>query len=73
MPARKGLTAGILSEGKGVKERRLDSLQGATTISVTLDLWTNRRMLSFLGETAHFIAEDKDGQLHMKSCMLACR
>ena len=67
-PDRNALTAGILTEAKAVKERRRDSLQGATTLSVTLDLRTNRRMHSFLGdETAHFITEGEDRQSRIRS------
>ena len=42
-------------------------LDSATQISVTLDLWSNRQMQSYIGITAHFVS---CWMLH--SAMLSC-
>jgi hypothetical protein len=40
----------------------------APQICITLDIWTNRQMRSYLGMTANFITE-----FHLMSAMIACR
>ena len=45
-----------------------DAMSNASDISLTLDLWTNRQMRSYLGVTAHFI-----NGFQFISCMLSCK
>ena len=43
-------------------------LQQASLVSVTLDLWSNRQMKSFIGFTGHFVDSGA-----LRSVMLACK
>lgn len=49
---------------------KLDSLV-ADNVSVTVDIWSDRRMRGFLGVTAHWI-NIEDDRLELKSQLLAC-
>ena len=40
----------------------------APQVCLTVDIWTNRQMCSYLGVTVHFITE-----FHLMNAMLACR
>ena len=39
-----------------------------TSVYVTVDIWTNHQMRTFIGFTAHFI----DSEFDLKSCLLCC-
>lgn len=41
-------------------------------VSVTVDIWSDRRMRGFLGVTAHWINVEDDENLQMKSQLLSC-
>ena len=43
-------------------------LDSAGTVNITLDIWSNRRMHSYLGITCHFLTES----LELKSLLLSC-
>ena len=43
-------------------------MKGLTSVYVTVDIWTNRQMRSFIGFTAHFVDNDFD----LKSRLLCC-
>ena len=70
IPCRKTLTNQLL-QGQQAKllfdvKKKLGDLE---SVSLTLDLWSNRQMKSFMGVTAHFI----DKKWQMNSLMLRCR
>ena len=54
-----------------MKDAIKTKLQDCETVSVTADIWSDRRMSSFLGITAHALLE-KQGLLKMQSYTLAC-
>ena len=69
VPSRKHLSTILLKRKyDGVKNQILKRLQGVESINLTLDLWSNRQMKSFLGVTGHFISKE----WKMESMMLAC-
>ncbi|KAI4830100.1 hypothetical protein KUCAC02_001753 [Chaenocephalus aceratus] len=47
------------------------NLEKADNVSVTVDIWSDRRMRGFLGVTAHWIDLNNDN-LQMRSQLLAC-
>ena len=69
MPSRKQLST-VLLKKKYVKLKSsvLDKLKKTDTINLTIDLWSNRQMRSYLGITGHYISDD----WNLKSVMLAC-
>lgn len=46
-------------------------LEKADSVSVTVDIWFDRKMRGFLGVTAHWLNSDDD-YLYLKSILLAC-
>lgn len=57
-----------------VAERQLklkNDLAKADNVSVTVDIWSDRRMRGFLGVTAHWLSTE-DLSLQLKSQLLAC-
>lgn len=57
-----------------VAERQVklkSELAGADHVSVTVNIWLDRRMRGFLGVTAHWV-NIKDDYLQLKSQLLAC-
>ena len=56
------------------KETKLKSkLQAADTVSVTVDIWTDRKMRGFLGVTAHFMEKEKEKtSTRLQSVLLSC-
>ena len=68
-PSRKHLSTVLLKRKyDSVKNKILKQLEGIESINLTLDLWSNRQMKSFLGVTGHFILKD----WKMEAMMLAC-
>lgn len=68
-PSRKHLSTVLLKRKyDSVKNKILKQLEGIESINLTLDLWSNRQMKSFLGVTGHFISKD----WKMESMMLVC-
>lgn len=69
LPTRKHLSTKLLkAKFDAVKEKVMTKVQQASCINLTIDLWTNRQMRSFLGITAHFISNNWE----MESVMLGC-
>lgn len=58
----------IPEERDKIAEKLKEIFSKLQSITLSVDVWTNRRMASFLGVTAHYI---KDWEL--KSSILACR
>ena len=70
MPSRKHLARVLLKKKYDtVKSNLLDQLQKIKYINVTVDLWSNRQMKSYLGMTGHYIISD---QWTLESVMLGC-
>ena len=69
VPSRKHFTSKLLYE-KSVKVKNdlTHQLKMAQDICVTIDLWSNRQMKSFIGITGHYILD-----WTLKSVMLACK
>lgn len=63
-----------LSDLASDKESKIKSkLQKADTVSVTVDIWTDRSMRGFLGVTAHFMEEmEKNSILRLQTVLLSC-
>ena len=69
MPSRKHFSKTLLAERQDeLMAIIMALLQKASHVSVTLDMWSNRQMKSFIGFTGHFV---DDGTL--RSVMLACK
>lgn len=67
---RNGLAKDIadsFSSKKAQLKQRLQSTRGGD-VSITIDLWTDRRMRSFMGVTAHYIYQGE-----LCSSLLDCR
>ena len=57
-----------------LEERRAklqQDLSSTDNVSVTVDIWSDRRMRGFLGVTAHWLVKEEE-QLHLRSNLLAC-
>lgn len=69
IPSRATLRNNLLPERAASIETKLKrEFSDVSCVYLTLDLWTNRRMVSFLGVTAHFI----DCSWELKSRVIAC-
>ena len=69
MPSRKHLSSKLIPKCfEELYSKIVVWLQRAPRVCLTLDIWTNRQMRSYLGMTAHFIID-----FSLKSVMLACR
>ena len=64
------ITLKIESRVAEIKEKIKVSLAGADHVSVTVDIWSDRRMRGFLGVTGHVLATSEGVQLN--SYLLAC-
>ena len=68
IPYRKILSNRLIPQKKAALHNSIKSrLKGIDSVCVTLDIWTNRDMRSYLGITCHFINNYK-----LASAMLAC-
>ena len=68
VPTRKHLTNVLIKQQfEEVLDQVMKLLESATQVSVTLDLWSNRQMQSFIGIIAHFVCNWK-----LQSAMLSC-
>ena len=69
MPSRKHLSTTMLMKRKDeLKSAIISQLHQVEYVSVTLDLWSNRLVKSYLGLTGHFVLHDR-----LQSVMLACK
>jgi len=69
LPTRKPLSTKLLkTKYELVKKRIMNQLHGTKSINLTVDLWSNRQMKSYLGVTGHFISEFWT----LESVMLGC-
>lgn len=69
IPTRKTMSTAMISDRKQFIEDQLcATFNKLDKVSVTVDIWTNRIMHSFLGITVHFIED-----WHLKSGLLACK
>lgn len=60
----------ILSESQtAVKNELITSLSSIKYLSLTVDLWTDRQLRSFMGVTVHFF----DSNYELKTNVLACK
>lgn len=55
-----------------VKDDIIKALEAQASVALTADLWSDRRLRSFLWVTAHIACEDKDSY-SLKSFLLDCR
>ena len=55
-----------------VKDDIIKALEAQASVALTTDLWSDRRLRSFLGVTAHIACGDKDSYT-LKSFLLDCR
>ena len=68
MPSRKHLRTKLIpARHSEIFSEIVRLMQLAPQLCVTLDIWTNRQMRSYIGMTGHFIVDFK-----LKSVMLAC-
>ena len=49
----------------------MKQFQNCQTVSITVDIWSDRKMRSFLGVTAHVVVQEKEAHL-LKFFTLAC-
>ena len=69
VPSHKQLSTVLLKKKYDkLKSSVLDKLKKTDTINLTIDLWSNRQMRSYLGITGHYISDD----WNLESVMLAC-
>ena len=56
VPSRKHLSTKLIADRVvQLQESMSDAMSNVSDTSLTLDLWTNHQMCSYLGVTAHFI------------------
>ena len=68
LPNRKQMSARLLTEEYNNTQRDIIArLRDVDHVSVTLDLWSNRQMRSYIGVTCHYILD-----WELKSSVLAC-
>ena len=68
-PCRNTVKAKIKSNVKHVQERIISCLDECNNVNVTVDIWSDRVMRSFMGITAHVM---EDNPLHLSTYTLAC-
>ena len=69
LPSRKQLSTVLLKKKHdSLKNSVQEKLKNTDTINLTIDLWSNRQMRSYLGITGHYISND----WNLESVMLAC-
>ena len=54
-----------------IRTKVKEELAEAEHVSLTVDIWSDRRMRGFLGVTGHYLKKNKES-LKLKSCLLAC-
>lgn len=54
-----------------VKDDIIKALEAQASVALTTDLWSDRRLRSFLGVTVHIACKDKDSY-SLKSFLLDC-
>jgi len=69
LPARTTITNCLTKEAEKVQKCIVDKLSTVKSISMTLDIWSDRRMRAYLGITGHYI---EFGQLQLSSSLLSC-
>ena len=70
LPSRKHATTALLDEQFSITyERVTNQLLNVCTLSVTVDLWSNRQMKAYIGITGHYVSDNWQS----KSVMLACK
>ncbi len=70
LPSRKHLSSNLLKKKHHqVKSIVLKTLEEAKALNLTIDLWSNRQMRSYIGITCHFITK----KWELQSVMLACK
>ena len=68
VPSRKHLSTKPLTEKQHIIENRMkELLEKVDSVSITVDLWSNRQMKGFLGITCHFIFD-----WSLRSLILGC-
>ena len=68
-PSRKHLSTKLIPDKALEMQKSLISqLSDCTELSMTIDIWTNRQMRSYIGITAHFIRDWK-----LQNAMLVCK
>ena len=68
VPSRKYLSTKLLTEKQQIIENRMkELLEKVDSVSITVDLWSNRLMKGFLGITCHFIFD-----WSLRSLILGC-
>ena len=69
LPIRKHLSTKLLKKKYDhTKTQLLSQLRGTDNINLTLDLWSNKQMRSYLGITGHFISESWTFEAVMLGC-----
>ncbi len=66
LPSRKHLSRNLLK--KKLKDQVKDRLSAVKVVNLTLDLWSNRQMRSYLGITGHYIS----AEWKLEHIMLGC-
>jgi len=57
---------------ESVKEKLQEKLRAAKFVSITIDIWTDRRMRAYLGCTVHFIIHESDSGNPVLASGLLC-
>ena len=69
VPPRKHLSTKLLTEKQQIIENRMkELLEKVDSVSIKVDLWSNRLMKGFLGITCHFIFD-----WSLRSLILGCK
>ena len=61
----------IHSKSVALQKEIAEKMNNTDSVNTTVDIWSDRKMRSFLGVTAHIIEESND-ELNLKSYTLAC-
>ena len=70
-PCRKTVRKKILKKADNLESKIADQFKECHSVNVTVDMWSDRKLRSFLGVTAHVIVDENDS-LQLKSFTLAC-
>ena len=70
-PCRKTVRKKILKKADNLQTKILDQFKNCQNVNVTVDIWSDRKMRSFLGVTGHVIIKEND-TMELKSFTLAC-
>nr|CAB3267849.1 zinc finger BED domain-containing protein 4-like [Phallusia mammillata] len=70
--SRKTVRKNILSNAEEMKKKITTCLSNYAAVNITLDIWSDRRLRSFLGVTAHAI-DDSENDVRLCSFTLACQ